>query len=112
MVTLPAHAFCRETYCRPEVRPCANEDNGPSARSDTTDDLGGATKKGEGMVEVDDGDARTDTVGVRHEVGVHACFRVTEVGSRRDEGGESDVSGCYGSVEGMMRLESVFSRLG
>lgn len=63
------------------------------------------------MVEIDDGDARTDPVCVRDEVRVHAGLRMTEVCAGGNESRESDVGGRDGSVEGMVRLEGVVSCL-
>ena len=107
MVALLSHAFCSETYGWPEVRPCANEDDGPSAGGDTSYDLRGTSKKGESVVEVDDGDTGADTVGVWNEVRVHTGFGMAEVSPGRDEGRKCDVRGRNRSVEGMMGLECV-----
>ena len=63
------------------------------------------------MVEVDDGDACTDTVRVGNEVRVHAGLRVTEVRSGGHKCGKGDVGGGDRPVEGVVGLEGIFSCL-
>lgn len=108
---LLAKAFCGLAHGRTQVWPRAHENDGPVLGGDRAHDLRCPPEEREGRVEVDDGDARAHTVGIRSEVGVHERFCMAEVGTRGEQRGYGGLFGREWAMKGVVGLEGVCTRL-